>query len=377
MSCNRSLRSAARLVLLSTLVATGSLAIAGPLNPPAGPVGSTHKTLTEVEPRTAINATNTPGLLGYVYSITQPGTYYLTSNIQVPSGLSGISIGTEGVTIDMNGFRIQGLNGSLDGISTQGATRSNIVITNGSVVTMGRDGIAISPSSTSGARHQRIERVSVEYSGQMGIRIANGIIRDCNSSYNGSSGIYVAGNYDSLVLDSVVHNNGSNGMTIIRGSVKNCRASFNAGSGINVTHGVVSECAANNNETGIFSSRAIVESCVVRDNTVGIIGTSAAYVHHNSIDNSQLVVGSFGIQVMNEAGCRVENNTIQRAETGIRCFTAGNYVVSNTLRSCTTAVNAIAGNRIGTILTGTSSGAINGNSGGGLGTTDPYANILY
>ncbi|MCH8150310.1 MAG: hypothetical protein IH987_20420, partial [Planctomycetes bacterium] len=34
---------------------------AGNLNPPSGPVTPTMKTLTEVEPRIAINATNTPG----------------------------------------------------------------------------------------------------------------------------------------------------------------------------------------------------------------------------------------------------------------------------------------------------------------------------
>ncbi len=34
---------------------------AGDLNPPSGPVTPTMKTLTEVEPRIAINATNTPG----------------------------------------------------------------------------------------------------------------------------------------------------------------------------------------------------------------------------------------------------------------------------------------------------------------------------
>jgi len=41
------------------------------------------------------------------------------------------------------------------------------------------------------------------------------------------------------------------------------------------------------------------------------------------------------------------------------------------------AINAVAGNRVGAILAGTYSPAINGNSGGGLGFTDPNANILY
>ncbi|HYC99633.1 MAG TPA: hypothetical protein VEB22_00270, partial [Phycisphaerales bacterium] len=47
---------------------------AGPLVPPAGAVAPTAKPLGELEPRTAVNATNTPGNLTNVYRITQPGS---------------------------------------------------------------------------------------------------------------------------------------------------------------------------------------------------------------------------------------------------------------------------------------------------------------
>src|SRR6185295_5336210 len=44
------------------VVVVGTLAtFGGPLDPPAGPVAPTGKTLTEVQPRTAVNAANTPG----------------------------------------------------------------------------------------------------------------------------------------------------------------------------------------------------------------------------------------------------------------------------------------------------------------------------
>ena len=66
-----------RLSLLALAVggAIAALALAGPLNPPAGPVTSTYKTLTEVEPRIAINLTNTPGDANSVFKITQRGSY--------------------------------------------------------------------------------------------------------------------------------------------------------------------------------------------------------------------------------------------------------------------------------------------------------------
>ena len=44
------------------LAALGAaISIGGPLNPPSGPISSTYKTLTEVEPRILINDVNTPG----------------------------------------------------------------------------------------------------------------------------------------------------------------------------------------------------------------------------------------------------------------------------------------------------------------------------
>src|SRR5881392_43776 len=90
---------------------------AGPLNPPAGPVASSYKTLTEVEPRTAISAANTPGDSDSLFKITQPGSYYLTGNIQGVSGKHGVEIAASGVTLDLNGFDLLGAPGSLDGVS--------------------------------------------------------------------------------------------------------------------------------------------------------------------------------------------------------------------------------------------------------------------
>lgn len=54
--------NAPRLIAAVTALAcAASIALAGPITPPPGPVTSAHKTLTEVEPRIAINATSAPG----------------------------------------------------------------------------------------------------------------------------------------------------------------------------------------------------------------------------------------------------------------------------------------------------------------------------
>jgi hypothetical protein len=45
---------------------------------------------------------------GYPYTIANPGSYILTSNLSVTGSLDGLIIGTNGVTIDLNGFSISG-----------------------------------------------------------------------------------------------------------------------------------------------------------------------------------------------------------------------------------------------------------------------------
>ena len=104
--------------VVGTLALGGALvALAGPLSPPGGPVASTGKTLTEVEPRIAVNATNTPGTATSLFKITQPGSYYLTGNITGVSGKNGIEIAASGVSLDLTGFDLSGVPGSLDGVN--------------------------------------------------------------------------------------------------------------------------------------------------------------------------------------------------------------------------------------------------------------------
>ncbi|HYD01608.1 MAG TPA: hypothetical protein VEB22_10315, partial [Phycisphaerales bacterium] len=70
-------RSPASAIVVASLICTAGAAVgfgAGPLNPPVGPVAPTAKPIAEVEPRTAINAANTPGDADSLFRITQPGS---------------------------------------------------------------------------------------------------------------------------------------------------------------------------------------------------------------------------------------------------------------------------------------------------------------
>jgi len=77
------------------IAALTTLFAQGPLTPPGAPA-PTMKTLDQIEARTPISSAT---------SITQPGSYYLTANINVTSG-TAITIIASNVTLDLNGFKI-------------------------------------------------------------------------------------------------------------------------------------------------------------------------------------------------------------------------------------------------------------------------------
>src|SRR5438552_2181849 len=94
---------AAHALLTSSAFAQGSLT-------PPGPPGPMMKTLEQIEPRTPISTSD--------YVITNRGSYYLTANLgSTAKGSPIITIKTNDVTLDLNGFNLDGFRGSLGGLS--------------------------------------------------------------------------------------------------------------------------------------------------------------------------------------------------------------------------------------------------------------------
>src|SRR5438046_4283287 len=108
---------------LSVVAALAGVARGGPLDPPGPPAS----TLPQVEPRTPISA--------LPFTISQPGSYFLTQNLTANTGGDGITVLADNVTIDLNGFALTGIAGSASAISEGGSAppHSGWVVKNGSI----------------------------------------------------------------------------------------------------------------------------------------------------------------------------------------------------------------------------------------------------
>ena len=369
------------------------LAWAVPLDPPAGAVSPTYKTLSEVEPRIAINATNTPGDANSVFRITQPGSYYLTGNITGVSAKSGIEIATSRVTLDLNGFSVIGVPNSLDGI-VGGFT--SIIIRNGTVASWGQDGIYLANSTNASFILEDLTVVGnasdgifangaivrncyvalntldgmtgvsaaigcvARDNGQQGIQVtAGGTIAQCTAFENGTYGLYASNGV--TITDSTAYNNTGTGIILFGdGLIKNCSASNNGDDGINGQAGTT------------------ILDCVASDNASdGIVVLNDSLVRGNTCNGN----ASDGIFVSSTNNCRIEANIMNDNARGLYVIGAGNVIVRNTASANTTVNWSIAANNVvGPILnrTAPASAAINGDSApSSLGSTDANANYTH
>src|SRR6185503_20874389 len=162
---------------VSSSILLGCLAPAwgqGSLVPP-GPPAPMMKTLEQIEPRIPISS--------LPITISQPGSYYLTGNLLGVAGQHGITITGPHVTIDLMGFELLGVPGSLSGIYMNVAMSPHI--RNGSIARWGQDGI----NGTNGGGGI-IEDLRVFHNGRWGIAFNSGSnIRKCIASANGNVGI--------------------------------------------------------------------------------------------------------------------------------------------------------------------------------------------
>jgi hypothetical protein len=277
------MRTNTRVVLpLIVVLAACAHALAGGLTPPGAP-GSTMKTLDEVEARIPVGPLTTPGSAVAVYRITQPGSYYLTGDVGGGAGLSGIEIDSNNVTLDLNGYTIQGTGStSLHGVFVQNY-RVSVSIRNGVITNWGRNGVY---ALTDGSE---IHDLRVRDCGWWAI--------DVEDSYNPriERCRIIGGGYAESTLGGGIRAEGI-------AAIAECNVFGVAGMGIQASSGTVRDCTVafvtpDFIQAGIGIFGALVESCLVRDcSSVGIsannlargcvsVNNGAAYSGPNIVDS--------------------------------------------------------------------------------------------
>jgi parallel beta-helix repeat protein len=365
----------------STASAQGSLT-------PSGPPAPTMKTLDQVEPRTLISS------LPYV--ISNPGSYALATNLTGVAAAGGITITADDVVLDLNGFSLIGVPGSLDGILLAG-DRRNVVVRNGVVRDWGVDGIV--GTSAQGTHYLNL---LLAHNGRGGLSASFAtVVKNCSAVTNGQWGFSV--NTGSSVSDCTARANGSDGFSISNdgSTIRGCASSGNGGSGFfgsgnnlfivcaagrNKAHGFngggnfYRECGASFNGTNGFAGSigVVVENCRAANNTGdGILVSGSSRVRDNDCYSNGFNGDGAGIHTT-AGGNRIEGNSVGSNDRGIQVDSTQNIIFGNTAKANTINYVVAASNQVGTIVSPPNSGAISGSTGGsGLGTTDPWANFSF
>jgi len=363
---------AAAVVSAALLGSTALLTIAGPLSPPAGPVASTYRTLTEVEPRTPISATTTPGDGDSLFRIIQPGSYFLTGNLAGVAGRHGIEIAASDVAIDLMGFTLQGVPGSLDGIRTSGTGYFRITVRRGVVAGFGGAGVHLS------ANECRVEGVTASENGESGILAVDGsIVVDCIARDNAEWGIRV---YQGGVIQRCSASGNAGGIhSGVASTVTASGAYQNSASGFEALESVITACIAYDNGDHGFElyNASTITDCAARLNDLdGIRIRYYCVVRANACTSNGSNNAGANIRAV-LANSRIEANNCSGGSRGIDADT-DNFITRNTCATVATPYFVAAGNVCLAVSATTNAVAINGASGGApIGSTDPNANFSF
>ncbi len=311
----------------AALAIVGTLVFAGPLSPPSGTIASTYKTLTEVEPRIAINATNTPGDALNSFIISQPGSYYLTGNITGVSGKSGIKIAASNVTLDLNGFTLQGVAGSQYGILAQ-VFPNNCTVRNGVVAGWGLSGVFISSPGGSGR---------------------GSLIENLHSYGNTGSGISAADG--SIVRTCVAINNGNGIVALANCLITQCTAISNTSIGISCNSGTIDNCVAKDNGShGISCGSTIVRGNTCTSNGVNVTdGCGILAIGNGRIESNDCVLNDIGIKSIGDSN-RIDSNSCSNNSTSFLISGLNNLVIRNSATGGAPNYNIVAGNSVAPLI---------------------------
>jgi hypothetical protein len=408
-------------LLLSTLNPQLATVLAqGSLTPPGAPA-PTMKTLAQIEPRTPIAS--------LPFTITNSGSYYVTANLFGVSGQSGITISNNDVTLDLGGFALIGVPGSLFGINVP-AARTNLALRNGIV-----RGWSLGGVDAGAARNSQFLDLQVSQNGLNGLSGGSAalIVRcsafanlavgarawagsrmvDCTAGDNGSDGFsadeacslrgcvarsnggrgFVCGTATALTECAATRNAGAGIEVGWHSTISGCSAAYNLGNGITLGvsstitassaghnrdrgielggHGQASACTAQGNtNSGIFcNAYAVITRCSASGNQGHGIesGWDTLVLENTCFGNGSGTNFGAGIFVAGD-GNRIECNNLAGNDHGLLCTnSSGNFIIRNSAR----------GNGTNYVITGVQTVGPTVTATGTITTNNPWANFSY
>ncbi|MFT3685166.1 MAG: right-handed parallel beta-helix repeat-containing protein [Phycisphaerales bacterium] len=319
------------------IAALAAMSKAGPLNPPAGAVASTGKTLTGVEPRIDLNASvgssgvTTNGTWEFI--ISQPGSYYLSASIATAKS-GAILINAADVTLDLNGFRVTRASSSGGTGISIGAGCDGAAVFNGSISGFSTSGIGYDASTP--PRGCVVRAVRVRNCGN-GIDVAEAAIVESCTAVN--CGIGIITRKGSAIARCTVENatsaaiGGDIACTLVACSVIGGGSGVSSGAAISTSYACVLEsCTVSgfNGGSGITTGRgSVLSNCSVIQNivTFGInIGECSTATNCVASANTALGVPTFAGGIITASNCVLERctasqNTGTLTSNGIYCDT--------------------------------------------------------
>ncbi len=276
---------------------------AGSLEPP-GPPAPTMLPLADIEPRTIVNAVNTPGNDEATFVISKPGSYYLTDNLLVPTGKIGILIDADDVTLDLMRKTVQGGAAGQACIRCGDGGRARIAVRNGSVNFHGID------LAHDGGQGSRVDGIMIQKKASPGIVVGdNSLVLSCSVVYPLHIA-FVTGDFCIIAGCSTGDYGGHPGMKVGRGCiVSGCLLGGNRAlqvgpdSIVRASRGKIDideGCLATGN-TAVpigLESATVMDEALVRENLLDQRGNSGngMWVHgdRNVVADNRTVFGSHG-----------------------------------------------------------------------------------
>ncbi len=165
------------LIRLATLALLGS----------AGTAAYAQKTIDQNK---ALAGNVTPGdAPGFPITISVPGSYKLMSNLQVPQGTAGITITASRVTLDLNGFTIEGPNVCTINSSTVSCSLPVVTGAHGVAAFSGTDHIVVRNGNVQGMQDRGVF-----------LRGSSSTVSGLHVAMNRAEGLYV---FDGQIQDAL------------------------------------------------------------------------------------------------------------------------------------------------------------------------------